>query len=305
MTLVVLALDGLDAGLVEHFEASAFVRESAGRIDTFAHAREKPYTLEVWPTVATGLGPDEHGVTGPATSDWENPLLELGSRLTGLLPEGTRGTLGDLVRRSTGRRERLGRTDAETIFDGNGCAVRNWPGVGDGRDLQYAWDLMSAVSEGMPRAEFERKLLGTCAEQFGWAREMLRHDVRLAGVHVHALDAAGHAYADDEESLERLYRRVGEYVEDLVASLATGDDILLLSDHGIHVTFYGPDAAGNRPDPGSHSFRAFASATTPDLPESVFDVRAWVERHIPSGSQSEHETVEMPVEQLRNLGYVE
>lgn len=304
MTLVVLALDGLDAGLVEHFDASAFVLESAGRIETFAHAREKPYTLEVWPTVATGLGPDEHGVTGPGTSDWGNPLLELGSRLTGLLPEGTRGTLGDLVRRSTGERERLGRTDAETIFDGEGCVVRNWPGVGDGRDLQYAWDLMGVVSEGMPRAEFERKLLGQCAEQFGWAREMLRHDVRLAGVHVHALDAAGHAYADDEESLERVYRRVGEYVDELVASLAPEDDLLLLSDHGIHVTFYGPDAAGDRPDPASHSFRAFASATTDDLPESVYDVRGWVERHIPDRYERRGDEVDLPTKRLRDLGYV-
>lgn len=304
MTLIVLALDGLDAGLVEHFDASSFVLESACQIETFAHAREKPYTLEVWPTVATGLGPDEHGVTGSGTSTWDNPLLELASHFTGLLPEGTRGTLGDLVRRSVGEREELGRTEVETIFDGEGRVVRNWPGVGTGRDLQYAWDLMNAASEDMPQAEFERKLLGLCAEQFGWVREMLHHDVQLAGIHVHTLDAAGHAYAADEESLERVYHRVGEYVDELVAALSPDDDLLLLSDHGIHVTFFGPDATSDHIDPGSHSFRAFASATTPDLPKNVYDVRAWVERTIPDRSERRSEAVDLSFEQLRDLGYV-
>lgn len=305
MTLILLALDGLDAGLVDHFDASSYVLESAGRLETYAHARDKPYTLEVWPTVATGLGPEEHGITGSRTSTWDNPLLELGSRLTGLLPEGTRGTLGAIVRRSTGERERLGQTDAETFFDLDGSVVRNWPGVTDGRDLQDAWDLMVEASNEPARTTFERTLMGRCAEQFGWAREMLHHDVRLAGVHVHTLDAAGHVYANEERSLERIYRRVGAYVDELVESLSSEDDLLLLSDHGIHVTFYGPDQIEDGPDAGSHSFRAFASATTDDLPQSVFDVRGWVERHIPPRSESKPETVGMSVEQLRDLGYFE
>ena len=42
--------------------------------------------------------------------------------------------------------------------------------------------------------EFERYICGLAAEQFGWVREILDHDITVAGVHIHLLDAAGHAY---------------------------------------------------------------------------------------------------------------
>lgn len=301
MTVVVLALDALDAGLVEHFDLDGFRLESSGRIETFAHSKDDPYTPEVWATVATGVGPEEHGVTGAGTSEWENPLLEFASKFTGRLSESTRGTLGRLVRNTTNQRESIGRTDCATVFDQEGAVVRNWPGVTDGRDLQQAWDLMNAVAEGMSKQEFERKLLCLCAEQFGWTREILNHDVSLAGVHVHTLDAAGHAYADDAESLERVYRRVDEFVEKLVAELDEDDELLLLSDHGMCVEFLDADADAN---PATHSWRAYVSATTDKVPESVYDVPAWIDRHL-SRTNGETDDIDMPTEQLRELGYIE
>lgn len=301
MTAIVLALDALDAGLVEHFELTEFQLKSSAAIDTFAHSQDEPYTPEVWASVATGLHPEDHGVTKSGTSEWDNPLLEFASRFTGHLSEGTRGTLGRLVRDTTGQRERIGSTDEPTIFDRNGAVVRNWPGVGDGADLQYAWDLMNAVADDMPRAEFERKLFGQCAEQFGWTREMLNHDFSVVGTHVHALDAAGHAYANDEAALERVYGRIGEYVTELRSAVSEGDELLLLSDHGIRTSFL-PDDHGE--DPASHSWRAYASATTDDLPGSVFEVANWVDEYATTTRVSD-ESIEMPVEQLRELGYME
>jgi len=64
MTVVVLALDALDAGLVDHFDLDAVRLESGGEIETFANTQSVPYTPEVWATVATGLEPAEHGITG-------------------------------------------------------------------------------------------------------------------------------------------------------------------------------------------------------------------------------------------------
>lgn len=301
MTVVVLALDALDAGLVEHFDLGDFRVGSSTSIETFAHSKDQPYTPEVWATVATGLGPDGHGITKSGTSEWDNPVLEFASRFTGHLPEETRGTLGRLVRETTGQRETLGGTDAETMFDLEGAVVRNWPGVGDGSDLQRAWDLMNAVAADMPKAEFERELFGQCAEQFGWAREMLRHDVALAGVHVHALDAAGHAYADDETSLRDAYERVGAFVAEIEAALSDDDDLLLLSDHGMYTTFLPADRDA---DPGSHSWRAYASATTTRVPESVFDVYDWAVEHATT-TRVDSESIDMPTDQLRELGYME
>jgi len=301
MTVIILALDALDAGLVEHFDIDDFRLGSSTTIETFAHSKDEPYTPEVWASVATGLGPEKHGVTKSGTSEWDNPLLEFASHFTGHLSEGTRGTLGRFIRNATGEREQIGSTDEPTIFDRSGAVVRNWPGVDDGRDLQYAWDLMNAVADDMPKAEFERRLLGQCAEQFGWAREMLRHDLTIAGVHVHALDAAGHAYADDEAALRQIYERVGELVAELASILGEKDELLLLSDHGICTSFL-PEDHGEAV--ASHSWRAYASTTSKDVPRSVFDIRDWADDHAIDDKLAD-ESVEMPVEQLRKLGYME
>lgn len=303
MTLIIVALDALDAGVVEHFQpdTDTFVLESAGEIETFAHSKDSPFTPEVWATVATGRKPTDHGVTGAGTSEWENPLLELGTKVTGRLPESTRGTLGRLVRRSIGQREKIGSADGETMFDRDGAVVRNWPGVTDGGDLQYAWDLMNAAAEDLPRAEFERELLCLCAEQFAWAKEMIAHDVSLAGVHVHTLDAAGHAYAEDETALRHVYERVAGFVEELVTALEEDDELLVLSDHGMRTAFYPGDVDEN---PATHSWRAYATATTETLPASVYDVVDWVDEHW-SPATSNSNSVDIPMDQLRELGYVE
>lgn len=308
MTVVVLAIDALDAGLVEHFDLEDFRLESSGDLETYANTQDLPYTPEVWATVATGLPPDEHGVTGGGTSEWDNPVLEGLSRVSGRLDESTRGTLGKFVRSRTGERERIGRTDAESMFDADGAVVHNWPGVADGRPLQRAWDLMNAVARGMPRSEFERELFGQCAQQFAWAREMLNHPVSIAGVHVHALDAAGHAYADDEAALRHAYERVGEFVREVVDALEEGDDLLLLSDHGMRAEFYPPDDGEN---PATHSWRAYASSTAETRPESVYDVREWVESRAAgtrvgeTGRSADEEAVDVPTEHLRELGYMD
>lgn len=302
MTIVILALDALDAELVEHYDIDSFRLNSHGQIETFAHSQDQPYTPEVWATVATGAGPSEHGVTGGGTSRWDNPLIEFASRFTGHLDESTRGTLGRLVRDKTGEREQIAETEIDTMFDYEGAVVHNWPGVHDGRDLQAAWDLMNAVAEEMPRSAFERELLGLAAEQFGWAREMLNHEVRLAGVHVHTLDAAGHAYADDSDSLEAMYRRVAGFVDEISDAMSDEDELLILSDHGMCTSFLESDD-GSRS--ASHSWRAYAASTTDDIPESVFDVVDWIDRHISAPGSVEEEELEMPMDRLRELGYVD
>lgn len=296
MTLIVVGLDALDAELINYFDIDAYRLETSTELDTFAHSRDVPYTLEVWPTVVTGVGPEEHGITGSGTSDWTNPLLEFGSKLTGRLPEGTRGKLGRITRDLTGEREQLAETDVTSVFDVEGGVVHNWPGVHDGSDLQRAWDLMGAVTEGMGRREFERELFGLCAQQFGWAREMCHHTLKVAGVHVHTLDAAGHAYSDDEEALKAVYERVGEFVSQLHTSLGSGDDLLLLSDHGMQTAFLDGDSG--------HSFRAFAATTADECPTDVFDVADWIESRY-SDIESDKTAVDMPEDQLRQLGYIE
>lgn len=300
MTLVVLALDALDAGLVGYFDIDAYRLETNGELETFAGKLEVPYTLEVWTTVATGLTVEEHGVTRAGTSSWSNPLLEQLSRVTALLSERHRTQLGDVVERLTGAEHSLGMTDAETVFDPPDRVVHNWPGVTDGTELQRVWNLLKQANDGDIRdREFRRRVFGIMAEQIGWAEEMPNHDVGIAAVHIHALDAFGHAYREDEARLQAAYEHAGELVGRLADSLDDDDELLLLSDHGMNTSFFDPDET-----PGEHSWRAYVATTVDTVPDSVFDVAEWIDANAHEGTV-ESERLSLPEGHLRDLGYLE
>jgi len=307
MTLVVLGLDALDAGLIKYWDLDSFKLSKNGEIETFSYGHDKPYTLEVWPTIATGLHPEDHGITAKTSSDWENSVLDFLSQFAYHLPGDVQSRLGTFVDSITSSEFDLAETSSETIFDGPKRTVQNWPGVAEGHELVDVWDM---TNEGYSKSAFNREVLGKAAGQFGWAREMLRHDPVLAGVHIHALDVFGHAYADERDDLthstgriqdlERTYRDVAAKVDELRDALSEDDELLILSDHGMTNELLDDDDV----DYGSHSFRAFAATTIDDpLPETVFDVYDWVENHVEHAEAEE--ALEMPKERLRELGYIE
>jgi predicted AlkP superfamily pyrophosphatase or phosphodiesterase len=300
MTLVIIGIDALDSGLVDYFDAGSFELNRSSEMETYANMKEDPYTPEVWATVATGLEPDEHGVTGEGTSEWGNPLLELASKFTGRLPQQTRARLGDIAEAFSGGEYTIGRTDAPSMFDDEGRVVHTWPGVASAENVLAMWSLMRENNiDGVPVAEFRRRAFGDGVQQFAWAREMLDYEVALAGTHVHTLDVLGHAFANDEEMFRSAYAKVGGWVDEVIDALGEGDDLLLLSDHGMRTSFYDDEKVG------AHSFRAFAS-TTKEVPppESVFEVRAWIEENIDVRVEADQGDVELPVEELRDLGYI-
>lgn len=302
MTVVVLALDALDAGLVEHFDLDALKLETHNQVETFSHMQDEPYTPEVWATIATGEHPEEHGVTDEGTSSWDNPFVNFASRFTGHLPLPLRIKLGAIARDTTGAEYAVGETDIPTIFDAEGRVVHNWPGVENGEELASVWHIMFDEPDHTD-ADFERKMYGKGAGKFAWAEEMLRHNVSLAGVHIHVLDALGHAYADDEEKLREAYEWADDWVGRIRDELGEEDELVVLSDHGMVTTFY--SAEGDRgQDPAVHSWRAYAASTFDSVPETVFDVEEWLEPRIGEFSD-ESEELEMPEEQLRQLGYIE
>lgn len=307
MTLIVLGLDALDAGLVDYWDIDSLKLDQHREIETFSYGHETPYTLEVWPTIATGLHPEQHGITAKDSSDWENPILDFLSQYADRLPGRLQSRLGSYLDSATTSDFALATTSEETFFDGPKRTVQNWPGVTEGRELVDVWDMTDA---GYSKGAFEREVLGKAAEQFGWAEEMLRHDVVLAGVHIHALDVFGHAYANERDDLthstgriqdlERTYRYVANKVDRIFDALSEEDDLLILSDHGMTNGLL-DESDGSL---GGHSFRAFASTTNEDpLPETVFDLFDWIESHVDEAD--EEEAMEMPKERLRKLGYIE
>lgn len=302
MTVIVLALDALDAGLVEHFELSSLHLKTRGRLETFAHMQDAPYTPEVWATIATGLGPDKHGITGRGLSRWDNPVVNFASKFTGRLPLNFRILLGGIARNVTGAEYAVGETTAPTFFDGDGRVVHNWPGVANGEELASVWHVMFHEPD-HTAAEFERKMYGKGAGKFAWAEEMLRHDVALAGVHIHVPDALGHAYASNEGKLRETYEWIADWVGRIQGQLGTDDDLVILSDHGMVTSFFSDDDDRGM-EPAVHSWRAYVATTFDSVPESVFDVKKWLEPRI-RDYEDTSERLELPKEQLRQLGYIE
>lgn len=299
MTLVVLGIDALDPVHVERFGADEFQLSTWGECETFAYMYDEPHTSEVWPSVATGRHPSEHGVTEESTSQWDNPLVDLASRFTGRLSGRHRATLGKIAQRITGADWELQEVESPTFFDGPGRVVHNWPGVHRGSELQRAWDVFRTANQGdMSTQEFDRRIRGIAAEQFGWCREMLDHDLNLVAMHVHVIDASGHVYRNDRERYHDAYRWTAERLEEVRSAMSPEDDLLIISDHGIETSWIDGDD-----NPGGHSWRAFSSTTLDTRPESVFDVKEWVEGHVEDATV-ERDDLDVPEDQLRDLGYI-
>lgn len=301
MTLVVLGLDALDPVHVERSGTEAFQLSTWGECETFAHMYEKPHTSEVWPTVATGLHPTEHGMTEDRTSRWDNQVVDFASQFTGRLSGKHRAVLGEIAQRITGADWELREVETPTFLDGQGRVVHNWPGVYRGEELQRAWGVFRRANQNdMSTQEFDRRIRGIAAEQFGWCREMLNHDLNLVATHIHVIDATGHVYRDDEERYYDAYRWTADRLAEVRSAMSPEDELLILSDHGIETSWLPGE---QEQDHGTHSWRAFSSSTLDTRPESVFEVKSWVEDHIDDATWEEDE-LDVPEEQLRDLGYI-
>ena len=299
MTLVIIGLDALDFALVDEFDIDSFKLNTYDRMETVAHMHEIPYTPEVWATIATGAHPRDHNISG-STSSWNNPIIDILSNFSGHLSNSTRSNIGDLIEQTTGAEYTIADVDISHIFESDDRIVHNWPGVYRGSELKRAWNIM--WREGQTNAEFERDIYGLAAEQFGWAREMLHHEMAVVGVHIHLLDAAGHAYGDQRDRLKAVYERAGEFVAEIRDALSEEDDLLVLSDHGMVVDWYS-DEYDSPKGPGSHSWRAFASSTKQTVPETVFDVTDWVDKNA-NKTERESERLDINEDLLRELGYI-
>lgn len=294
--VAVVALDAADYRLLRRWDCQQLLLESHGPLETVSHSLDEPHTLEIWPTVATGCHPREHGV-GPTEdhdTEWSNPIIDVARRMgSPVLPSGVRTWLGRrLLDTGAVADHSFPMTDHEHVFD----AVYTWPGVTPAAHLGRAWDLLNGVQDGQfDDRELERELFTLTHDELNWTTDR----TGLVGVHCHVLDVAGHAYCRREDRLRHYYERLGY----LVAALRTYvDEVVLLSDHGIQVSWLDDDS------PGDHSFDAFV-ATTMDtsLPSHVLDVADWLDAHRPIPSESGEQgdaTADATREQLEDLGYL-
>jgi len=300
MALVVLALDAADVRHAEDFGCENILLDAHTRMQSVAHRLDHPHTGEAWPSIATGLHPTEHGITGHG--EWDNPLLTYLSRAAHALNVSgdVRSKIGDAIKDGTGQEWRLQIVDEPTFLDGEYRAVHNWPGAYRNESLHYIWGLFQRVKDGeLSQQSFVREAYTEAASKFGWVHESLEHDVELIATHIHVLDVMGHLYPEDRESYRAVYEDVDEWVGEVRAALGEDDELLILSDHGMQASWVEGDD-----DPGTHSWRAIASSTFDDPPENALDVKEWVEDHV-EAVDPERSEADIPEEQLRELGYIE
>jgi len=299
VTLVVLALDAADIRHAEDFGCENILLEEHTEMRSVAHRLDHPHTGEALPSIATGLHPRDHGITGHG--EWDNPILTGLSRLAHRLNVSgeIRGKVEDVITENTDQDWHLRVVEHPTFLDGEYRAVHNWPGVHRNESLHYIWGLFQrAKDDEISEQTFVREAYTEAASKFGWLQEALDHEVELAAAHVHVLDVMGHLYPENEDTYREVYEDVDSWVSEVRESMGPDDDLLLLSDHGMEASWTDDE------EPGRHSWRAIASTTLTDPPEHALDVKEWVEdRVVPL--TPERSSAELPEDQLRELGYIQ
>ena len=292
--IAVLGLDALDIALVERWGCENLQLDAIAPLETEAWSTEYPHTREVWPSIATGKTPAEHGLSLDDTSEteWSNPLIDAASRMSSyLLPRSVREVIGESLHHQTKRE--LPQTETAHLFDD----VYMWPGLTPATHLTDSWAIYDRVrEEKITEAELRNELRTLFLDEVGW---LAQASGSVVGVHSHILDVAGHLFARREDRLREYYESVDALVGWLRYEV---DELVVISDHGMQVSWFDEDT-----EPGQHSFRAIVAATCEieGLPDSIYDVKEWLSSNASSQSESRAASMDVTTDQLRSLGYIE
>lgn len=293
--LTVLGIDAADYRLAQRWDCENLLLDNHREIKTFSYSLDVPATLEVWPSIATGQPPQEHGVV-LNQQGWDNTTgLDILVKLAQLLPEKVHSGLLRLKEYQFG--SSIHQTESAHIFDRG--SVYNWPGLTPCFDWNLESEWFRNVTTGdLSEEEFRRRYLGSAGKSIGWLAGQSTAGVPIAGAHVHYLDHMGHLYAKRSDPLKSAYEEMDALVGWLREQV---DRLVIISDHGMQTT------STDDSDPGVHSPHALMATTeTEELPESVMDVRDWLEERVDgNGNETESEaTVDAPMEHLQDLGYL-
>ncbi len=331
-TTVVLGWDGLDAQLVEEFGLADSFGEHVSPLETYANdVIDKPHTREVWPTIITGVGPDEHGIYAVTEDEgvkWSDPKIRMAARIGNyVVPEGLRTAIG---RRLRSRGANVEWYDAdyyddqglETVFDGRRAlpiAVPNHRTQFDD-DAGFMFDRGAVMSQWLDRdaegwqpvdpdaqTTAENRMFAEAGSKIGLVEGALQRDHDLVFCWFGVVDTAGHVEPVAADPIQRrTYEFAAEQTERVRDALAPEDTLVCLSDHGLR--------------DGEHTMDAVVAsdtATIVDATDSVFDVKSTLEEHTPARPDDQtpplRETVNRAGEaaaagvvgdRLEGLGYV-
>jgi len=323
MTVVVFGIDALDPDIVDSGIHSNLALSNDRTIETISSGVGEPSTHELWPTIITGLRPEAHGLTLDDGVAWESPLLRVGSDVSNyVLPDAVQTWLGAvLLNRTSEDAFRTPRSYYEdhgitTIFDGRDAktiGIPNYVVETEEEDREHQLRRgMGKLFERDPEAEtghdstdpdtFYEQCLEMAMIRTARIRRALRSGrYELVFGYTSGLDLIGHVSHDRPTLQERAYEELNDFVGELRGDLGDGDELVLVSDHGLQG--------------GLHTEEAMIASTDPELIErvsSVLDVREALETgldrgdHTPTSHRSttERDGSAEVREQLEDLGYM-
>jgi predicted AlkP superfamily pyrophosphatase or phosphodiesterase len=323
MTVVVFGIDALDPGLVDPEIHPHLTLAEYKTIKTLSSSKGEPSTHELWPTIITGLRPEEHGLTLDDGVAWESPVLQVGSKVSDyVLPDSVQTQLGALLLNRTS--EDAFRTPASyyenngltTVFDDRAAkaiGIPNYVVDPDSEDREHQLrrdmgDLFERDPESKgghasedPSAFYEQCMEMTMIRTARIRRALRSRQYELVFGYTSGLDLIGHVSYDRPALQERAYEELNDFVGELYDDLSDEDELVLVSDHGLQ--------------DGLHTDEAMIAATDPSIIEdvsSVLDVRTALESeldlhdHIPSPRDDAVEMGDSSEvrEQLEDLGYM-
>ena len=329
MTLVVLGIDALDPDFVNQSDYPNLYLEASKEIDTLLSSETgRPSTHELWPTIITGLPPAEHGLQLEEGLTWENPVFNLGSELSNfVLPKQVQVKLGAWLLDNTEEGNfRAPATYYEengiaTVFDGatsKPIGVPNYVVDPDEEDREHELrknmgDLFQLDVDDQsehrhvtsdPGEFYERAMEMSMIRITRVRRAQRGKRYELVFGYTSGLDLIGHVSYAEPGLQRRAYEELDDFVGELRDDLDEGDELLLVSDHGLQE--------------GEHTEEAVVSATSERLIQdidSVLDVKAAIEAelrrtdHEPAGKESMDpigagEKGQEVKEHLEDLGYM-
>jgi hypothetical protein len=326
MTVVVFGIDALDPELVDPEEHPNLSLARFEAVDTIVSHVGRPSTHELWPSIITGLPPQEHGLLLDDGVAWENPLLRLGSDLANyVFPQPVQTKLGAWLLNNTS--EDAFRAPASyyeenglsTIFDGyesRAIGVPNY--VVDPESIDREHQLRRSLGELFQRDPGEkgghtsadvREFYELCMEMVLVRTARIRSALRsrryeLVFGYTSGLDLIGHVSHDRPAVQRQAYGNIDQFVGELVAELDDDDVLLLVSDHGLQ--------------DGMHTDEAMVATTQEQLLDDIgglLAVRGAIEseltrrRHTLPGKtfdkdESDDGEAGAVVQQLEELGYL-
>ena len=325
MTVVVLGIDALDPDLVDSTTHPHLTLDRHEAIETIVSSAGDPSTHELWPTIITGLPPEQHGLTVDEGVAWQHPLIAAASRIGDYaLPNSIRTKLGAWVLNYSSEdafrvpATYYGDHGLSTVFDdveARTVGIPNYVVDPDTEDREHQLrrnmgglferdtDAKGGHTSADPETFYER-----CLEMAMIRIARVRRGIRgrrheLVFGYTSGLDLIGHVSHDRPDIQQRAYEEIDQFVGELTGDLREDDELVLVSDHGLQ--------------DGLHTDEAMIASTAPELLEgvsSVTDIRGLIETALRSGTHipdspwdetaSTDETAARVAEQLEDLGYM-